>query len=259
MLTNQIVLISGASAGIGRACAQVFAAAGCQLILVARRRNRLEELASHLLAEFGSRCHLLPLDIQNRSQVNAAIAELPSEWSTIDILINNAGLARGLAKIHEAESRDWEEMIDTNLKGLLYLSRAVLPNMVARDQGQVINIGSIAGRQVYGGGAVYCATKFGVRALTQGMRIDLLGTRVRCSTVDPGLVETDFSLVRFRGDQEQAASVYQHFPPLQARDIADVVLFCATRPNHVNLSEVLVMPQDQAAAYASYERGVDRA
>jgi len=256
MLKDKIVLVTGASAGIGTACAESFAREGAHLILAARRKDKLATLANRLNKEFGTECHLLELDVRQREMVNQAIENLPDNWSQIDVLINNAGLSRGLDKIQEGYHLDWEEMIDTNIKGLLWVSRAVMPGMVERDRGHIINIGSIAGHQVYAGGNVYCATKHAVRALNQGMRLDLLGTMVRCSTVDPGMVETEFSEVRFRGDTDRAAQVYQAFPPLKADDIAETVLFCATRPPHVNIQEVLVMPQDQAAAYGSHPRGV---
>jgi len=255
-LKDRIILVTGASAGIGTACAVSFAAAGSRLILAARRRERLAELAGRLEKDHGAACLNLELDVRDRDAVNAAIAGLPPAWREIDVLVNNAGLSRALDTIQDGDDGDWNEMIDTNVKGLLWVSRAVLPGMIARDRGHVINIGSVSGRQVYGGGGVYCATKFAVRALTQGLRIDLLGTRVRCSTVDPGMVETEFSEVRFHGDAERAAKVYQAFPPLQPADVAEAVLFCATRPPHVNIQEVLVMPQDQAAVYASHPRGV---
>jgi serine 3-dehydrogenase len=258
MLKEQIVLITGASAGIGEACARTFAREGCRLILAARRLENLQALAATLEAEHGTACYLLELDVRDRDAVNAALAGLPAAWAEIDILINNAGLSRGLDKVQEALHTDWEEMIDTNVKGLLWVSRAVMPGMVARDRGHVINIGSIAGRQVYPGGNVYCATKYAVRAITQGMRIDLVGTKVRCSSVDPGMVETEFSEVRFHGDKERAEKTYQFFPPLKAEDVADTVLFCASRPPHVNIHEVLIMPQDQAAVYASHPRGIGK-
>ena len=259
MLNNKTVLITGASAGIGEACARSFAQAGARLILAARRRERLEGLAAQLKDEHGTECHLLELDVRDREKVNAAIEGLPAPWAAIDILVNNAGLSRGLEKLHESYWLDWEEMIDTNIKGLLWVSRAVIPGMVQRDRGHIINLGSIAGRQVYPGGHVYCATKHAVRALNQGMRIDLMGTRVRCSTVDPGMVETEFSEVRFRGDSQRAEAVYNNFPPLKAADIADTVLFCASRPPHVNIQEILVMPTDQAAVYASFPRTAEGA
>ena len=257
MLKSKIVMITGASAGIGKACAQSFAREGARLILAARREENLRQLAAELATEHGTTCHLITLDVRDRLAVNAAVEALPAEWQAVDILVNNAGLSRGLAKVQEADFLDWDEMIDTNVKGLLWISRAVLPGMIKRDAGQVINIGSVAGRQVYPGGNVYCATKYAVRALTQGLRIDLLGTRIRVSSVDPGMVETEFSEVRFRGDTERAAETYQNFPPLQAEDIADAVLFCATRPPHVTIQDMLIMPQDQAAVYASYPRGVE--
>ncbi len=257
MLKAKIVMITGASAGIGQACARSFAREGARLILAARREENLRQLATELANDHGTDCHLLTLDVRDRLAVNAAIENLPAEWSAIDILLNNAGLSRGLDKVQEAYYLDWDEMIDTNIKGLLWMSRAVLPGMVERDNGQVINIGSVAGRQVYPGGNVYCATKHAVKALTQGMRIDLLGTKVKASSVDPGLVETEFSEVRFRGDSDRARPTYLNFPPLQAEDIAEAVLFCATRPPHVNIQDMLIMPQDQAAVYASHPRGVE--
>jgi 3-hydroxy acid dehydrogenase/malonic semialdehyde reductase len=258
MLQNKIVLITGASAGIGEACAASFAREGCRLILAARRLAKLQAVAARIESDHGAACHLIELDVRDREMVNAAIEGLPAEWADIDILVNNAGLSRGLDKVQNALHTDWEEMIDTNVKGLLWVSRAVMPGMVARDTGHVVNIGSIAGRQVYPGGSVYCATKYAVRAITEGMRIDLLGTRVRCSSVDPGMVETEFSEVRFHGDTERAGQTYQNFPPLKAEDIAETVLFCATRPPHVNIHEVLIMPQDQAAVYASHPRGIGK-
>ncbi len=257
MLKNKITFITGASAGIGEACARTFANEGSHLILAARRLDKVTALSGKLSEEYGIRTLPLQLDVRDREAVNTAVAGLPEEWAEIDILINNAGLSRGLDKVQEAYYLDWDEMIDTNIKGLLWVSRAVMPGMVQRDKGQVINIGSIAGRQVYAGGNVYCATKHAVRAITQGMRIDLVGTRVKCSSVDPGLVESEFSEVRFRGDLAKAEPVYKNFPPLQPIDIAETVLFCATRPAHVNIQDVLVMPQDQAAVYASFPRGVD--
>jgi len=257
MLKSRTVMITGASAGIGEACAWSFAREGARLILAARRADRIRDLATAITAEYSTECHLLTLDVRDRLAVNAAVAGLPTDWQEIDLLINNAGLSRGVDNVQEAEFLDWDEMIDTNIKGLLWVSRAVLPGMVARDRGQVINIGSVAGRQVYPGGNVYCATKHAVRAITQGMRIDLLGTRVKASAVDPGLVETEFSEVRYRGDTDRASQTYVNFPPLHAGDVAEAVLFCATRPPHVNVQDLLLMPQDQAAVYASYPRGTE--
>ncbi len=250
-------MITGASAGIGAACAKSFAREGARLVLVARRLENLQHLATELGANYGTECHLLALDVRDRPAVNAAVEGLPNKWSEIDVLLNNAGLSRGLDKVQEADYLDWDEMIDTNVKGLLWVSRAVLPGMVERNQGHVINIGSVAGRQVYPGGNVYCATKHAVRAITQGMRLDLLGTMVKASSVDPGLVETEFSEVRYRGDTERAGKTYTNFPPLQAEDVAAAVLFSATRPAHVNIQDMMIMPQDQAAVYAIHRRGTD--
>ena len=256
-LKDRLVLITGASAGIGEACAEAFAREGARLLLAARRRERLEALAARLAAAHGTGALCLELDVRDRAAVEAAVGGLPAAWRDIDVLVNNAGLSRGLDRLQDGDDVDWNEMIDTNVKGLLWVSRAVLPGMVARDRGHVINVGSIAGHQVYQAGNVYCATKHAVRALTQGLRLDLLGTRVRCSTVDPGMVQSEFSEVRFHGDRERAAAVYRSFPPLQPADVAEAILFCATRPPHVAVQEILLMPQDQAAVYGSHPRGVD--
>jgi 3-hydroxy acid dehydrogenase / malonic semialdehyde reductase len=247
-LQNQIILITGASSGIGTACARIFAGAGAKLILAARRLERLQQLADTLSKDFNAEIHLLELDVRDRSAVESAIATLPPAWSDIDILINNAGLSRGLDKLHEANFQDWEDMIDTNVKGLLYLSRYVVPGMVSRDRGHVVNLGSIAGHQTYPGGNVYCATKAAVRAISEGLKQDLLGTRVRVTSVDPGMVETEFSEVRFHGNAERASKVYQGVTPLTADDVADVIFFCVTRSPHVNINEVVLMPVDQASA-----------
>ncbi|MEH1887920.1 MAG: SDR family oxidoreductase [Nostoc sp.] len=247
-LQNQIILITGASSGIGTACAKIFAGAGAKLILAARRLERLQQLADTLSKDFSTEIHLLQLDVRDRDAVESAISTLPSAWSDIDILINNAGLSRGLDKLHEGSFQDWEDMIDTNVKGLLYLSRYVVPGMVSRDRGHVVNLGSIAGHQTYPGGNVYCATKAAVRAISEGLKQDLLGTRVRVTSVDPGMVETEFSEVRFHGDTERANKVYQGVTPLTADDVADVIFFCVTRSPHVNINEVVLMPVDQASA-----------
>ena len=246
-IQEQIVLITGASSDIGAACAKVFAQAGAKLILAARRQERLDEMADEL-SKFASSIHLLPLDVRDRSSVESALSNLPDSWSSVDILINNAGLSRGLDKLQEGSFQDWEEMIDTNIKGLLYLTRLVVPGMVSRGRGHVVNLGSTAGHQTYPGGNVYCATKAAVRVISEGLKQDLLGTPVRVSSVDPGLVETEFSQVRFRGDIERAKKVYQGLTPLTPADVADVVFFCVTRPPHVNISEVLLMPTDQAGS-----------
>jgi 3-hydroxy acid dehydrogenase/malonic semialdehyde reductase len=246
-LKNKIVLITGASAGIGKSCALAFAKQGARLILAARRRQRLEELAAELELKPGEGILLLALDVRVQPAVERTIKSLPAEWSAIDVLVNNAGLSRGLDKLHEGKLEDWEEMIDANIKGLLYVSRAVIPGMVERGRGHIINIGSIAGHEVYPGGNVYCATKFAVDALSKGMRLDLSGTGLRVSQVSPGMVETEFSLVRFRGDREKAEKVYKGLTPLSPDDVADAVVYCATRPPRVNVGEMIVMPTDQAS------------
>lgn len=242
------VLITGASAGIGEACAHAFAAAGARLVLAARRADRLESLARTLRERHGSDVHRLALDVRDAGVVAHVLSSLPAEWSAIDVLVNNAGLGRGLDPLHEGDAREWDEMIDTNVKGLLYVTRAVLPGMLERGRGHVINLGSIAGHEVYPGGAVYCASKHAVRALTQGLRMDLLGTPIRVSSIDPGMVETEFSVVRFRGDVERARNVYRGMQPLTAADVADAVLWCATRPPHVNIDEIVLKPTAQASA-----------
>jgi len=246
-LRDQIVCITGASSGIGAACAQAFAREGARLILSARRKDRLDTIARRLIADHAVHIHTMELDVTNKNRVEEVFSSLPPKWRAIDILVNNAGLSRGLNKLHEGSTRDWDEMIDTNIKGLLYVTRAVLPGMVERNSGHVINIGSIAGHQTYPNGNVYCATKFAVDGLTQALKMDLLGTAVRVTSVDPGLVETEFSIVRFRGDESRAKTVYQNLQPLTPEDIADAVVFCATRPPHVQVAEIVVMPTAQAS------------
>jgi serine 3-dehydrogenase len=192
------------------------------------------------------------LDVRDRAAVEAVLGGLPERWAPVDILLNNAGLARGLGKVHEGLIDDWDEMIDTNVKGLLYVTRAILPGMVQRRRGHVINLGSIAGKEVYPNGAVYCASKVAVDFINRGLRLDLCGANVRVTSIDPGMVETEFSQVRFHGDQERAAKVYQGFQPLSAQDVADVILFCVTRPSHVNIQDVLLMSTAQASATMTY-------
>ncbi|NET01251.1 MAG: SDR family oxidoreductase [Sphaerospermopsis sp. SIO1G2] len=247
-INTQTILITGASSGIGAACAKFFARENPRLILAARRLEKLEQKAWELNKMYGAEVHLLELDVRDRQAVESAINSLPEEWSEIDILINNAGLSRGLDKLYEGEFQDWEEMIDTNIKGLLYLTRYIVPGMVKRGHGHIINIGSIAGHQTYPGGNVYCATKAAVKAISEGLKQDLLGTPVRVTSVDPGMVETEFSEIRFHGDTEKAKKVYQGVQALTADDVADVVFFCATRPHHVNINDVILMPVDQASA-----------
>lgn len=248
-LKGKIVFVTCASAGIGESCAEAFAAQGSNLLLCARRVERVEALAGRLERKYAVRTHTGHLDVRDRASVDAFVAGLPGEWKAVDILINNAGLARGFAKVHEGDIQDWEEMIDTNVKGLLYVTRAVLPAMVTRGSGHVINLGSIAGHQVYPNGAVYCASKYAVRALNEGLKMDLLGTGVRVCSVSPGLVQTEFSEVRFRGNKQRAAQTYANTRPLKAEDIAEIAVFCAMRPAHVDISEVIVMPTDQASVH----------
>ncbi len=250
-LDNKIALITGASSGIGAACARKLAEHGARLILAARRLERLERLA----AELSTKTHLLCLDVRDRRAVEKTVESLPPEWKTIDLLVNNAGLSRGLDKLHEGKIDGWEEMIDTNIKGLLYVSRAVIPGMVDRGRGHIINIGSIAGHEVYPGGNVYCATKHAVDALTRGLRIDLVDTPIRVSTVDPGLVETEFSQVRFYGDKGKAKSVYRGYTPLKGDDIAEAVVWIADRPAHVQIAEIIIFPTAQASAMVVHKKG----
>jgi serine 3-dehydrogenase len=246
-LKDKVVFITGASSGIGRSCTRAFAAQGAKILMCARRAGRLKALAAELKKEFRVPVHHFTLDVRDQLAVERAVAGLAKGWRSIEVLVNNAGLSRGLAKLHEGLASDWEEMIDTNVKGLLYVSRAVIPGMVERASGHIINIGSIAGYEVYPGGNVYCATKFAVRALSKGLRLELNGTPIRVSEVAPGMVETEFSIVRFHGDTERAGKVYQGLTPLTPDDIADAVVWCATRPPHVNISQVTVMPTAQAS------------
>jgi len=247
-LDQRIALVTGASSGIGRSIARAFAAEGARLLLCARRVERVQELAAELRETYGTDAHLFALDVRRQPDVEAALGRLPAAWAEIDILVNNAGLSRGLDKLHEGRLDDWEEMLDTNVKGLLYVSRVVLPGMVARNRGHVVNIGSIAGREVYPGGNVYCASKSAERAITKGMMIDLNGTGIRVTTVDPGMVETEFSLVRFHGDGERAGKVYQGLQPLTPEDVAEAVLYAVTRPPHMNVAELVLLPTCQAGA-----------
>ena len=246
-LHGNSVLITGASSGIGAATAHAFAREKCNLLLAARRRDRIDQLARHLADKYAITAQAITLDVTKQKDVDAALASLSTTWEQIDILVNNAGLSRGLTKLQEGDIGDWEEMIDTNIKGLLYVTRSILPGMVKRKKGHIINIGSIAGHQLYPAGNVYCATKFAVKALSEGLRLDLLGTGVRVTSVDPGMVQTEFSQVRFHGDTERATAVYQGLQPLSADDVAEVIIFCATRPPHVDVADIIVMPTDQAS------------
>lgn len=243
-LANKIAFITGASAGIGLATARAFAAQGARLVLAARRIDRLN--ADRASLNSAADLHTIQLDVTDHAAVERAISALPRDLRAIDILVNNAGLSRGLDKLYEGQRQDWEEMIDTNIKGLLYVTRAIVPGMVERGRGHIVNLGSTAGRMTYPNGAVYCATKAAERSITEGLREDLLGTPLRVTTIDPGMVETEFSEVRFRGDTARAAKVYENVTPLTPEDVADAILYAVTRPAHVNISEVLLTPVAQA-------------
>jgi NADP-dependent 3-hydroxy acid dehydrogenase YdfG len=245
-LKDRIVFITGASSGIGAACARAFAAEGARLLLAARRVDRIEAMKADLLQDGAAAVHAFSLDVQDRDAVEQAIAHLPAEWSAIDVLVNNAGLSRGLDKLWEGKTQDWEEMIDTNVKGLLWVTRAVVPGMLARGRGHVVNLGSTAQEIAYPGGNVYCGTKAAVKLINDGLRIDLLGTPVRVTSIDPGMVETEFSQVRFRGDKERAEKIYQNITPLTPEDVADAIVWATTRPVHVNVAHLSMTTVDQA-------------
>ena len=244
--SHRTVLITGASSGIGAATALAFAADGARLLLAARRMDKLVDVAEQARKLGAAAVHCIQLDVRNAEAVAAEIAALPAEWKAIDVLVNNAGLSRGLNKLYEGKLSDWEEMIDTNIKGLLYVTRAVVPGMVERNRGHVINIGSTAGHLAYANGAVYCGTKAAVPFINDGLRDDLLGTNVRVTSVDPGMVETDFSLVRFHGDSERAEKVYKGLTPLTPEDVAETIVWAASRPAHVNIARVMMTSVHQA-------------
>jgi len=246
---NKRVFITGASSGIGRACAELFAQQGAKLLLCARGEDKLAKLAEELQQKYNTELHWFTLDVSDREAVERSLSDLPADWQLVDVLVNNAGLALGLEKIHQGNVDEWERMIDTNVKGLLYVSKHVLAKMIEQNKGHIINIGSISGYQVYSGGVVYCATKFAVRAISEGIKMDVHGTPIRVSEVDPGMVETDFSLVRFSGDAAKAKSVYANTAALKPEDIADAVVYCATRPKHVNVREIKVYPTVQTASH----------
>jgi len=248
-INGKLALITGASSGIGEACARRFAAEGANLVLWARRADRLERLAAELGPASRVSLSVAVVDVRDRAAVNRAAEPLVAAGHVPDVLINNAGLASGLSKVHEGDPEDWDRMIDTNLKGLLNVTRAVLPHMVARRRGHVVNIGSTAGHQTYPMGNVYNATKFGVRALTEGMNLDVAGTPIRVSEVDPGFVETEFSEVRFHGDRERAKTVYQGFQPLTADDVADTIAYIVNLPEHVNILDLIIVPTAQRNVY----------
>ncbi|MGY8951948.1 MAG: SDR family NAD(P)-dependent oxidoreductase [Flavobacteriales bacterium] len=243
---NKTILITGATSGIGKATAELLASLGFRLILAGRRKDRLVELKDNL--RHLAKIHILNFDVRDKDAISKLIAGLPKDFREIDVLINNAGNAYGMGPIHEGELDDWDNMIDINLKGLLYVTRAISPQMVERKSGHIINIGSLAGVETYPNGAVYCASKHAVVAASEGMRKDLNPHGVKVSTISPGLVETEFSEVRFHGDKEKAASVYKGFLPLSAFDIAETIEFVVTRPDHVNIGDMLVLPIAQASS-----------
>jgi len=241
-----IALITGATSGIGEATAMLLARNNYNIIITGRRKERLISLQEKIQSETNSKVLILDFDIRNLNENEFAINSLPEEWQNIDVLVNNAGLAAGYSPIQEGDIDDWERMIDTNIKGLLYVSRLIIPKMIARGKGHIINISSIAGKETYPFGNVYCASKHAVQSITKGMRIDLLKHGIKVSSVSPGAVETEFSLVRFNGDNNKAKQIYKGFTPLLAQDIAETILFIVTRPKHVNIDDVLIMPTDQA-------------
>lgn len=243
-MNNKTALITGATSGIGEATAQYFARKGIRLVLCGRNTQKLEQLKASLPTEV----HTLAFDVANKTAVSDAISALPDDFASVDILINNAGNAHGLAPIHEGDIEDWDQMIDINVKGLLYVSKAILPQMVERKSGHIIHIGSTAGKEVYPNGNVYCASKHAVDALNKAMRIDLNPYNIRVGAIHPGMVETNFSNVRFKGDQERASKVYEGFDCLQAEDIADIIYFVVSRPYHVNIADLVVLSTAQASS-----------
>ncbi|MEI6885111.1 MAG: SDR family oxidoreductase [Bacteroidota bacterium] len=245
---KKTILITGATSGFGKAIAIKFAQNGDNIIITGRRKERLADLKKLLATDFKVEVLALCFDVRNSSAVQKAINSLPDQWKSIDVLVNNAGLAAGLGPVHEGVLDDWERMIDTNMKGLLYMTRFVAPLMVIRKQGHIINIGSIAGKEVYPNGNVYCGSKFGVDAITKGTRIDLVSHNIKVTQIAPGAANTEFALVRFNGDQQKADNVYKGFKPLVAEDIAEVVYYVTTLPSHVNINDLVLMPTAQASS-----------
>lgn len=246
-LKNKIILITGASSGIGQACARLCAEHGARLILCARRKDRLDELAEELTQKHGTLHYSLLLDVRHHEQVITQLASLPEEWQAIDILVNNAGLALDTLPLHQGSEAHWDTMIDTNIKGLLYVSRAIIPKMLERQYGHIVNIGSIAGHECYPNGNVYSATKHAVHAISKSMRLDLLGSPIRVTEIAPGAVETEFSVVRWN-DKQRAKEYYQDFQPLIAENIADAIVYCITRPQNMDVEQMIIMPTAQASA-----------
>jgi len=250
---NKVVLITGATSGIGEATARAFAAAGDKIIITGRRAERLQALKAELQKSYNTEVYISSFDVRDEEQCNAAIEALPEEFAQVDVLVNNAGLASGLEHLNEGDSTDWNAMIDTNVKGLLYITRAVSNRMIERGKGgHIVNLGSTAGTQVYENGNVYCATKHAVHALSHGMRIDLLRHRIRVTEIRPGMVETEFSIVRFHGDKERADYVYKGLKPLTGEDIAKAIVWATEQPAHVNISEIILTPTAQADSYYKF-------
>lgn len=247
-MNSKIALITGATSGIGAACAETFAQQGYSLILVARRAQLLEENAAQIKTKYDINIQTLVADVRDKENLTQTLGSLPADWKQVDVLINNAGLSQGLDPIDKGDTDDWDTMIDTNVKGLLYVTKIVSNWMIPQKRGHIINIGSIAGKEVYPNGNVYCASKHAVDALNKGMRIDLLPYNIKVTAINPGMVETEFSLVRFKGDEERAKNVYKGFEPLLAQDIADAIWFVVSRPAHVNINDMLIMPTAQASA-----------
>lgn len=254
MLKGKTIFITGASSGIGKACAEQFAALGARLMITARRKDRLEKLAQHLRTTHHAEVLVIELNVQDAANVKSAIAGLPADWQEIDILINNAGLALDTAPIQTGSTENWDVMIDTNVKGLLYVTRAILPGMIARNTGHIVNIGSIAGRDYYAGGNIYCATKHAVKAISHCLRIDVAGTPIRVSEIAPAATHTEFSEVRWK-DKERADAFYSGFTPLTADDIARSIVFCTLQPPHVNIAELVIYPTDQASVHLLTRKG----
>ena len=246
---NRIALITGATSGIGRATAMTLSQNNFDIIITGRRKELLEDLKKEIKEVSTSNIHILNFDVRNKEEVDKAIDSLPEEWKDIDVLVNNAGLAVGMDHINEGVIDDWERMIDTNVKGLLYVTRKVVPRMVDKKHGHIINIGSTAGKEAYEKGNVYCGTKHAVDAITKGMRIDLLQHKIKVTAINPGMVETEFSIVRFKGDKEKAGNVYKGFTPLYGKDIADAILYVVTRPEHVCVNDMIITATAQANSF----------
>ncbi|HMV15452.1 MAG TPA: SDR family NAD(P)-dependent oxidoreductase [Chitinophagales bacterium] len=245
---SNTILITGATSGFGEASAQIFAKNNWNLIICGRRNERLKALEKELISNYSVRVISLCFDVRNLQETKEAIASLPNDWKNIDVLLNNAGLAAGRGPIQDGDYDDWEQMIDTNVKGLLYMIREVSPLMMARKKGHIINVASLAGWEAYGGGNVYCGTKHAVRAITRSARVDLLPYHIKVSVISPGAAETEFSLVRFKGDEQKASAVYEGYQPLKAEDVANSIYFMATQPAHVNIEEIFILPAAQATA-----------